>query len=129
MLFFVKQKTAYDMRISDWSSDVCSSDLTRRHQALPSIRVGPARPHQPNETGPRSTRALDKQIAQQRHFELGVVRQHAYHRVDSCAPRLALGATLAMWPFADDLVCVGESIECRDRLPGGARSEEQRGGK
>src|SRR3546814_10082454 len=26
--FFFKQKTAYDMRISDWSSDVCSSDLT-----------------------------------------------------------------------------------------------------
>src|SRR3546814_7181180 len=29
-LFFVKQKTAYEMRISDWSSDVCSSDLRRR---------------------------------------------------------------------------------------------------
>src|SRR3546814_10706163 len=28
MCFFFKQKTAYDMRISDWSSDVCSSDLT-----------------------------------------------------------------------------------------------------
>src|SRR3546814_14194116 len=27
-LFFFKQKTAYEMRISDWSSDVCSSDLT-----------------------------------------------------------------------------------------------------
>src|SRR3546814_18121948 len=27
MFFFFKQKTAYDMRISDWSSDVCSSDL------------------------------------------------------------------------------------------------------
>src|SRR3546814_6481161 len=27
--FFVKQKTAYEMRISDWSSDVCSSDLKR----------------------------------------------------------------------------------------------------
>src|SRR3546814_2411396 len=26
-LFFFKQKTAYEMRISDWSSDVCSSDL------------------------------------------------------------------------------------------------------
>src|SRR3546814_2620748 len=25
--FFFKQKTAYEMRISDWSSDVCSSDL------------------------------------------------------------------------------------------------------
>src|SRR3546814_4477728 len=27
MFFFFKHKTAYDMRISDWSSDVCSSDL------------------------------------------------------------------------------------------------------
>src|SRR3546814_3860940 len=27
VLFFFKQKTAYEMRISDWSSDVCSSDL------------------------------------------------------------------------------------------------------
>src|SRR3546814_4784917 len=31
MIFFFKQKTAYEMRISDWSSDVCSSDL-RDHQ-------------------------------------------------------------------------------------------------
>src|SRR3546814_8933254 len=28
VIFFFKQKTAYEMRISDWSSDVCSSDLT-----------------------------------------------------------------------------------------------------
>src|SRR3546814_16782805 len=34
MLFFFKQKTAYEMRISDWSSDVCSSDL-----ALGGIRL------------------------------------------------------------------------------------------
>src|SRR3546814_10009114 len=27
LFFFVKQKTAYEMRMSDWSSDVCSSDL------------------------------------------------------------------------------------------------------
>src|SRR3546814_20973738 len=32
MVFFFKQKTAYEMRISDWSSDVCSSDLACRHQ-------------------------------------------------------------------------------------------------
>src|SRR3546814_9674419 len=34
--FFFKQKTAYEMRISDWSSDVCSSDLVRmrRNQLL-----------------------------------------------------------------------------------------------
>src|SRR3546814_20878029 len=31
-IFFFKQKTAYEMRISDWSSDVCSSDLVGREQ-------------------------------------------------------------------------------------------------
>src|SRR3546814_9390099 len=36
VFFFFKQKTAYEMRISDWSSDVCSSDLvgdwrTKKH--------------------------------------------------------------------------------------------------
>src|SRR3546814_2013098 len=30
LFFFFKQKTAYEMRISDWSSDVCSSDLGRQ---------------------------------------------------------------------------------------------------
>src|SRR3546814_9776611 len=30
IFFFFKQKTAYEMRISDWSSDVCSSDLRRQ---------------------------------------------------------------------------------------------------
>src|SRR3546814_18016512 len=36
-VFFFKQKTAYEMRISDWSSDVCSSDLHdgKFHVALP----------------------------------------------------------------------------------------------
>src|SRR3546814_18363762 len=34
--FFFKQKTAYEMRISDWSSDVCSSDLmASSHTAFP----------------------------------------------------------------------------------------------
>src|SRR3546814_2487373 len=31
--FFFKQKTAYEMRISDWSSDVCSSDLSSKPTA------------------------------------------------------------------------------------------------
>src|SRR3546814_3072463 len=42
MLFFFKHKTAYEIRISDWSSDVCSSDLIKndayyalRHQGHP----------------------------------------------------------------------------------------------
>src|SRR3546814_9581386 len=33
-VFFFKQKTAYEMRISDWSSDVCSSDLHCRNREM-----------------------------------------------------------------------------------------------
>src|SRR3546814_10774053 len=37
IIFFFKQKTAYEMRISDWSSDVCSSDL----DVVPGLRGHP----------------------------------------------------------------------------------------
>src|SRR3546814_2923374 len=33
-VFFFKQKTAYELRISDWSSDVCSSDLSGAHAVI-----------------------------------------------------------------------------------------------
>src|SRR3546814_2138815 len=58
MVFFFKQKTAYEMRISDWSSDVCSSDLrrpcarprmTRREAANGTIAAG-----QPVQAGDRA---------------------------------------------------------------------------
>src|SRR3546814_6930057 len=46
-VFFFKQKTAYEMRISDWSSDVCSSDLrrfrVRRSRPVLWLRPGPVR--------------------------------------------------------------------------------------
>src|SRR3546814_1874192 len=38
--FFFKQKTAYEMRISDWSSDVCSSDLLPDHREHRAIEPG-----------------------------------------------------------------------------------------
>src|SRR3546814_8281429 len=53
MFFFFKQKTAYEMRISDWSSDVCSSDLPdrrRRDRRRQGCRRGPQGP------GPRLCR-------------------------------------------------------------------------
>src|SRR3546814_4507409 len=37
-----KQKTAYEMRISDWSSDVCSSDLVAGHHEAVRVRLGRA---------------------------------------------------------------------------------------
>src|SRR3546814_12865890 len=36
-VFFFKQKTAYEMRISDWSSDVCSSDLSETGRTEPPV--------------------------------------------------------------------------------------------
>src|SRR3546814_10973288 len=41
MFFFCKHKTAYEMRISDWSSDVCSSDLVRHRDLHPCARAYP----------------------------------------------------------------------------------------
>src|SRR3546814_5475273 len=50
-VFFFKQKTAYEMRISDWSSDVCSSDLPPLSEVLSmtmipaSAAASPTAPH------------------------------------------------------------------------------------
>src|SRR3546814_4979363 len=41
LFFFFKQKTAYEMRISDWSSDVCSSDLARIVAVGAGVRLCP----------------------------------------------------------------------------------------
>src|SRR3546814_9319381 len=58
------QKTAYEMRISDWSSDVCSSDLRGfTHRFSPSAHVDAARnpprpsfrPHRASQAGPCSS--------------------------------------------------------------------------
>src|SRR3546814_3993409 len=42
LMFFFKQKTAYEMRISDWSSDVCSSDLADFRQHVDEVLVADA---------------------------------------------------------------------------------------
>src|SRR3546814_2845890 len=39
VFFFFKQKTAYEMRISDWSSDVCSSDLQSTNLLSRGVRI------------------------------------------------------------------------------------------
>src|SRR3546814_7384987 len=78
IIFFFKQKTAYEMRISDWSSDVCSSDLTptrrrssnRAHRARSSLaprsprgwalargrKSGARRPKRRSTTSPRCSK-------------------------------------------------------------------------
>src|SRR3546814_14784902 len=63
IVFFFKQKTAYEMRISDWSSDVCSSDLDVTEQFAECRRIlGGAR-----RRGRTRTPRLAEREQQQRH--------------------------------------------------------------
>src|SRR3546814_13808849 len=51
LFFFFKQKTAYEMRISDWSSDVCSSDLIWSWDMVARWEAGTKKPA-PRGAGP-----------------------------------------------------------------------------
>src|SRR3546814_15912807 len=53
MFFFFKQKPAYEMRISDWSSDVCSSDLTPDGLRYVSMAKGLVKPSGSYARAPR----------------------------------------------------------------------------
>src|SRR3546814_3879956 len=58
MFFFVKQKTAYEMRISDWSSDVCSSDLF----VLPEVQIDDEVATLPGLDGRKMSKSYDNTI-------------------------------------------------------------------
>src|SRR3546814_5611144 len=60
-IFFFKQKTAYEMRISDWSSDVCSSDLQLAHSRSVLEAVARTAAHQPDIIMTRQS--IDQEIA------------------------------------------------------------------
>src|SRR3546814_5515123 len=47
LLFFLEQSTAYEMRISDWSSDVCSSDLLATQMRVPTVVTNDVLFHEP----------------------------------------------------------------------------------
>src|SRR3546814_4035771 len=69
--FFFKQKTAYEMRISDWSSDVCSSDLRGfGSHGLPSA----AWPWRSRNTGCRRPAAARKAATHRSKRSVGVER-------------------------------------------------------
>src|SRR3546814_4857027 len=79
-MFFFKQKTAYEMRISDWSSDVCSSDLRVAADAATVHHRG----FQADERPIRQRAAVDHRemadqhiLADDRREALGAVRHRA----------------------------------------------------
>src|SRR3546814_1601197 len=75
--FFFKQKTAYEMRISDWSSDVCSSDLIGRSNGTDVERAraatGIARLHRGLAVVHRNQRAQPRQPGQASRAGYGFV--------------------------------------------------------
>src|SRR3546814_9189807 len=81
--FFFKQKTAYEMRISDWSSDVCSSDLQYGLEALNAGTISVDQFLDLNDAA--GGYDIDGQIVAERHqaAEEDVERIHSTGRVHS----------------------------------------------
>src|SRR3546814_12912 len=97
--FFFKQNTAYEMRISDWSSDVCSSDLAghqyggREARHKPRLHIGDDQRRRQHEPRRRKQRRDDPE-EQDRPLD-------AIEREDRAqdAPAVAIGAELTHRPF------------------------------
>src|SRR3546814_4713898 len=71
VFFFFKQKTAYEMRISDWSSDVCSSDLALDQQRLGGmVKSAIADRLRELDVAPLLGQALQAALAEGRHQPL-----------------------------------------------------------
>src|SRR3546814_5913361 len=87
VFFFFKQKTAYEMRISDWSSDVCSSDLSLQWRIL---RLLPELLAQPDFARPQ--RFLADDDSQTKRFQLArkladLFDQYQLYRADRSEER------------------------------------------
>src|SRR3546814_7635373 len=120
--FFFKQKTAYEMRISDWSSDVCSSDLRARSPTPRPARQTSASCREPRNVGgphPRNRR--------------GVSLHRRQHVVDAGA-QLGRPVERGQRPLGGDDIVVAHIAHHRARLHAGRhrvpvrnvpRSEEQ----
>src|SRR3546814_16218629 len=90
VVFFFKQKTAYEMRISDWSSDVCSSDLAARLAAALEEAVGDQRILANARHGAAGAAHADRPILEDRMIVAGAGR--ATHEGDVAAQPEELGS-------------------------------------
>src|SRR3546814_16598271 len=75
--FFFKQKTAYEMRISDWSSDVCSSDL-KPYGLSVFLRTGPSRRWLRENLATSIMAEVHRVAALALHFTVVVTVRHAH---------------------------------------------------
>src|SRR3546814_6677708 len=117
-MFFFKQKTAYEMRISDWSSDVCSSDLVFDGTEF-------ERGHRQNHAGEIGT--ADFRIRERRPRGKVIFGIEAYANAGTKAA--AAAGTLVGRRLRDrldlQLLHAGARREAVEARSAGARSEEQ----
>src|SRR3546814_11664590 len=106
--FFFKQKTAYEMRISDWSSDVCSSDLSDDGKEA-SARAGDCRGEPPalhlsGRQRRREPAASGRGVSRPRPFRAHLLQSGEYERQAHTAPTPACccwrSAQAATWARA-----------------------------
>src|SRR3546814_1516958 len=108
VFFFFKQKTAYEMRISDWSSDVCSSDLSLRIR-LPARQFVcrasvPDRRSRIAAEGRQSAAELGRSQSRAVQYAVGIQsarRASARHARFGAKPAAAGNATRGRRPDAD----------------------------
>src|SRR3546814_12598712 len=117
-MFFFKQKTAYEMRISDWSSDVCSSDLMRigghnlQHLSAFKLRQG-------------FLGTQDRQGA----FQAGSINFHVGLRQDTAGighDPFRAWTVIRMRTTTDKVIVARSGASGTPRAPPGFRSEERR---
>src|SRR3546814_6187795 len=98
LFFFFKQKTAYEMRISDWSSDVCSSDL--RSSETAQVFFDDVRVPQRNRIGQEGAGFMMQmlQFQEERLFGAANMLKGLEHCIDStiayCKERKTFGTAL-----------------------------------
>src|SRR3546814_4403643 len=106
LFFFFKQKTAYEMRISDWSSDVCSSDLLTNDWS--SLRFQPSLARQASEdlTLRASLALIEKRVVASPsvHIDLGIPIEVAFFSSTSHTHTRAILNRLrrSRYPFSRD---------------------------
>src|SRR3546814_9046337 len=114
LFFFFKQKTAYEMRISDWSSDVCSSDLSPTRPPTP--RRSADRPPDPRSRHTSESCSVPENCRSSRAADC---RRPRYARSTGCA------ATTARPPTTrHSYLHSSKDAPCRPRAWSAARSEE-----
>src|SRR3546814_11276315 len=117
VFFFCKQKTAYEMRISDWSSDVCSSDLLGIGQQALAVEGHLVR--RPQEAQLLRLEGRLRHLGQADGLEC---RRHRWHRplgtprISRIAAQQLLAA--APGPLPADPRLVAPDVALRVRLPG-----------